>query len=789
MSDLFINIVNMSITASYVIIAVIILRFFLKKLPKKYSYFLWSVVGFRLCCPVSFKSIFSMFNLKLFDMSNIQNDSNALNYIQSSDGKIANDVNIGIQNTSDIIYYEITSSGTYKERIEALVLLAGIVWIIGIFAFLLYGIISYIRLARKLSTATKLQDNVFECENVSSPFIMGIIKPKIYIPYGLDNDKKEYVLAHEKYHIKRRDNIVKLFAFFVLTVHFFNPLCWLAFYLMSKDMEMSCDEAVLSSFDGIKKDYSTALLSFATGKKFPSPSPLSFSESGVKGRIKNVLSFKKPKVFISIISVVICVSLLVACASNPSVQKKVEEIVRDEKISIESNIDTAVSAAIINYREEHYNDDFPVEAHIILDTRDGSLDDPDNENCITVFLDTFQTNFVIKDGILETGYNTVFTPAAVTLIKEENDKYSYADVWYPGDGGLFVKDLEKYFTADALKAYREIGNSLSLREAAFATAIYQSGIDINAAIEKLLEKISNPSDQIVNASSNPGDYLSAAFEEHETLECYGDYTLKYIYSEFLKGNQTDLRGHIMKIIMEDLLGGEAIKYYAETGQEYFDAFDKHVNTLYEKNGFEFMLHHSPKGIILLEMEGVTQAIVTDNIDDLKNKSSNIGAEMPTLDYIDDNIAIINGTCGIVIFDINANKITERITADTLINMGFHMEECSVTPDGKIIYIRDDGDGADESLCYKFSVESKSVEKVDISEWEKHRNSNYTELNIYDEVQLKALGINDYDHLLSGNYIEYDNSIAYLKAENNWQMNTMQLIIKSPEKKTEIYLFR
>lgn len=613
MSDLFINVVNMSITASYVIIAVIVLRFFLKKLPKKYSYFLWSVVGFRLCCPFSFKSIFSMFNLKLFDMTGIQNGSNALNYIQSTDGKIANDVNIGLQNTSDIIYYEITSSGTYKERIETLVLLAGAVWIIGMFAFFLYGIISYIRLSHKLSTATKLQDNIFESENVVSPFIMGIIKPKIYIPYGLDDNKKEYVLAHEEYHIKRRDNIVKLFAFILLTVHFFNPLCWLAFYLMSKDMEMSCDEAVLSSFDGIKKDYSTALLSFATGRNFPSPSPLSFSESGVKGRIKNVLSFKKPKVFLSVVSVIACASLLIACGSNPSVQKKVDEVVRAEKSKVELNIDEAVSAAIINYREEHYGDNFAVESHIILDTRDGSLDNPDNEKCVTVFLQTFQSNFVIEDGILKTGYNTIFTPAAVTLIKEENDKYSYADVWYPREGGLLNKDLEKYFTAEALKADREINDSLPFQQSAFATAIEKSGIDINSTIEKLFEKICNPSDPLVNASSNPGDYLSAAFEEREILECYGDYTLKYIYNEFLKGNQTDLRGHVMKIIMEDLLGGEAIKYYAQTGQEYFDAFNEYVITLYQKNSFEFMLNHSPKGTILLEMEGISNDNRVNNL--------------------------------------------------------------------------------------------------------------------------------------------------------------------------------
>lgn len=182
---------------------------------------------------------------------------------------------------------------------------------------LVNGIVSYLKIKKGVDTATKLYDNIYQSESISSPFIIGIIKPKIYIPYNIDEEYLEYVIAHEKYHIKRGDNAVKMIAFVMLCVHWFNPLCWLAFYLVNKDMEMSCDEWVLAHNEDIKKTYSNALLSFATNKKFPSPSPLCFGESSVKSRIKNVLSFKQPKKIFSVLAIILSVSLLVACSANP----------------------------------------------------------------------------------------------------------------------------------------------------------------------------------------------------------------------------------------------------------------------------------------------------------------------------------------------------------------------------------------------------------------------------------------------------------------------------------------
>ena len=146
---------------------------------------------------------------------------------------------------------------------------------------------------RRVDTAIRLRDNIYQSDAIRSPFILGFLRPRIYLPFGLDPEPMEYVLAHEQYHIRRRDDLIKAFAFLLLAVHWFNPLCWLSFRLMERDMEMSCDEKVLSGNANIRKAYSLTLLSFAAGRRFPAASPLAFGETGVKGHVKGVLNYRK----------------------------------------------------------------------------------------------------------------------------------------------------------------------------------------------------------------------------------------------------------------------------------------------------------------------------------------------------------------------------------------------------------------------------------------------------------------------------------------------------------------
>lgn len=322
MDALFLKLLNMSITASYVILAILLMRLLLRRAPKKYSYLLWSAAAFRLCCPVSFSSVFSLFRLKLFDMTAAQQTGGAaLQYVPEQVGSMARPkVTVGIPAANAVINSALPAAEqvTSVNPLQILIFIASCVWTAGVFALLMWAAVSYVRLRFKMSTAVLLEGNVYQSDQARSPFILGFIRPKIYIPFGLDDNALRCVLAHERCHLKRLDHLIRPFAFLLLTLHWFNPLCWLAFHLMVRDMEMSCDEKVLSDQTDSCADYSAVLLSFAVNRRFPSPGPLAFGESGVKRRIRNALNWKRPRVWVTLAAAALCIAVVAACAANPA---------------------------------------------------------------------------------------------------------------------------------------------------------------------------------------------------------------------------------------------------------------------------------------------------------------------------------------------------------------------------------------------------------------------------------------------------------------------------------------
>jgi len=326
MEALFLKILNMSITASYVILAVMLICLLLKKTPKKYSYLLWSVVLFRLICPISFSSVFSIFQAKPFDMTTAQKGGGAtLSFIPADIGYMDTPrVTVGIPTMNSIISESLPTATPYASvnPMQILMLLGTILWCTGITVLLVYSIVTYIRLKCRMTTAVRLEGNVFESDKIRSPFILGFVRPRIYIPFGLGEQERAYVLQHERCHLKRKDHLIKPLSFCVLTIHWFNPLVWLAFVLMTKDMEMSCDEKVLSEngADNVH-EYSTSLLSFAANRRFPAASPLAFGETDIRGRVKNVLRFRNPKKWVIILTVILCVAVIISCAANPMENK------------------------------------------------------------------------------------------------------------------------------------------------------------------------------------------------------------------------------------------------------------------------------------------------------------------------------------------------------------------------------------------------------------------------------------------------------------------------------------
>lgn len=316
--DAFMTVLNMSVTASYVALAVLAARFFLRKAPKLFSYALWSIVLFRLICPVSFSFGFSL--LGLIGANQVDNTFSA-QYIPRKIGLLAvPQVNTGIDSVNAAINAALPAATPYASLnpLQVWISLAGLIWLAGMVVMLGYAIISYQRLVSRISTATWVEDNIYETDLIQTPFVCGFIKPRIYLPLRITGRERQYILRHEQVHIKRLDYLIKPLAYFALVIHWFNPLIWLCFSLFSKDMEMSCDERVVETAE-IEEvvSYSSSLLALAAQKKMPSPTPLAFGESNVKARIKNILSYRKPPFWALSVSFIALLILAVLLASNP----------------------------------------------------------------------------------------------------------------------------------------------------------------------------------------------------------------------------------------------------------------------------------------------------------------------------------------------------------------------------------------------------------------------------------------------------------------------------------------
>lgn len=314
MTELFLKIINMSISASWVVLAVLVSRFILKKAPKWVNVLLWGVVAIRLLCPFSIESALSL-------IPNAETISPELmvEAAPSTQGNMPT-INTIINQTaaSQHASADTVSANPLQFRIH---LLAGI-WAAGIAALLLYSAISYRSLYNRVRTAVRLCGSIYQSENVSSPFILGIIKPKIYLPFSADGQNMEYAAAHEQAHIRRRDHWWKPLGFLLLAIHWFNPIMWLAYILLCRDIELACDEKVIKDLGNEQRaDYSDALLSCSINKRMITVCPLAFGETGIKERVKSVINYKKPAVWLIAVSIIACIVLGVCFLTDPEEAK------------------------------------------------------------------------------------------------------------------------------------------------------------------------------------------------------------------------------------------------------------------------------------------------------------------------------------------------------------------------------------------------------------------------------------------------------------------------------------
>ena len=319
MVNTFIELCNRSIQAGYLILVIIFLRLVWKRVPKLMYRFLWCLVGLRLALPFTLETALSLIPKKTVIEPEIL-------YAKTPA------VDSGIPTVNQVVNPMMSESftpavGASVNPLQVVMTIGAWIWLVGLVALLLYSVISYIRLHYRVQDAVLFKENIFQSEKVDSPFVFGFLKPRIYLPYSLEEENMAYVIAHEKMHIKNRDHLLKPIAFILLSVYWFNPIVWLAYYLFCKDLELACDEWVIWNLETAdKKAYAKALVMCSTQRKFGSISPLAFGENAVKERIKNVLRYKNPSCW-AFVGICVVVLIAVVCFMTNPVEVNENEIV------------------------------------------------------------------------------------------------------------------------------------------------------------------------------------------------------------------------------------------------------------------------------------------------------------------------------------------------------------------------------------------------------------------------------------------------------------------------------
>ena len=334
MAAVFLKLLNLSISASWLVLAVLVLRLGSKRSPKWMNVLLWGIVALRLVLPFSIESALSLIpSAETVSPAAVQFAPAPT--ITSGVSVIDNAVNPSLSEHFAAV------PGMSVNPLYVWTEIAGWVWLIGLGAMLLYALVSYLRLRRRVSVSLPIQENIYLCDGISSPFILGIVKPRIYLPSGLDEVQRQNVLAHERAHLARYDHWWKLLGFVLLAVYWFNPLLWLAYALLCRDIELACDERVIRTMDASAvKTYSTVLLACSMPHKAVISCPLAFGEVGVKERVRNALHYKKPAFWIVAASAIVCIAVAVCFLTNPEheTMKWVKNLRVDDVVRVELTI-------------------------------------------------------------------------------------------------------------------------------------------------------------------------------------------------------------------------------------------------------------------------------------------------------------------------------------------------------------------------------------------------------------------------------------------------------------------
>ena len=547
MSTVFLKILNISITAGWLILAVILIRLLLKKAPKWLSCLLWGLVALRLLIPFSIESA-----LSLIPSGEVVSESIITNYSPSIDTGF-----VLVNNTlNPIITKTLAPRPEMKTNpMEIIVSAASIIWIAGMVAMLIYAAASYFLLKKRVSTAIPLigrfdpKRRVFLCDGIKSPFILGIIRPAIYIPSNIDAETIQYVYAHENSHIRRHDNLWKPLGFILLCVYWFNPLCWIAYILLCKDIEAACDEKVIKDKE---KDYlafySQALLNCAAPRKMISACPVAFGETGVKSRVKGILNYRKPAFWIILVSLIAVIAVGVCFLTNPKREEKkdIGEILNTELTFSDADTDTiefvesAPTYVLVQDKTNGSNtDEVKTVEHFTIETDSLSeyfvLYEEDNRFTIESNQDLPYDELNYKYKKVLVGKDPNAACYGMYVVYTNNPDISYEDI----SRSLYSSNMEDWLTDTFILDMKPIGDNFTSFSCWPTTSErISAGFDVTGHTET--DIAGEMGDPIYSVSD--GVVFSTGFDETNgnfiTIFC-GDAQITYTHLDSIEVNDLD----------------------------------------------------------------------------------------------------------------------------------------------------------------------------------------------------------------------------------------------------------
>lgn len=571
MEAVFLSLVNRSITAGWLVLAVLALRLLLRRAPKSILCAMWGLVALRLLCPVSIES-----PLSLIPAAKTLPET----ALTAAQPEIYSGVAVIDRVVNPVLANALAAAP--GESVNPAQVLAGVlpwIWLLGMVGMLGYALFTTLRLRRRVSTAVRLEQGVKQSEYVKTPFVLGLIHPTIYLPFHMESADAVHVLAHERAHIRRGDPWWKALGFVLLTVCWFHPLMWVAYFFLCRDIEAACDETVIRGFSREERQgYAEALLRLSVAVPALHGCPLAFGEVGVKARIKGVINYKKPGFWIVTVAVLAAIVVAVCFLTSPAAEKtseitlppaenadtaqpqeqpeapvveeEIEETQETQETEPESDpLEAAVTAAIFQRSEPAFeNNTVRTAAFQCFDQEEVAVDsDPPQPNQLTLYGNALYLGFSVEDGILRQTEGSNI-PVAITFSCEE-EGYELVEYWQPGDGTDYAPDIRAKFPAEAAKlALGDQPYLLQQFQLCYAQAVEESGVDPDVAIEAYLQELAS----LPSASSNPQDYLEANPVAYRELTYYGAYTVAYCTAQLAQENQNDLRGRLMQILLNEL---------------------------------------------------------------------------------------------------------------------------------------------------------------------------------------------------------------------------------------------